>query len=684
MSKFNKRFAEYWEQQHKKRLYGDLITHIQQHTIYRLVGNESDYHLSYVNLDHFSVKDVFFENTREPVLMFSAIIVCCVSYEYSGSGFYDEQGYYHSGPAWSQKCVANSVWLKMIFVGSLYEGYHMHLEAVEDYSEVAYIVEKRRAGELVPFLSEEMLEHTAEEFLVKYCPQTLQDPMVVPVNGIINQMGLVVKTEKLPDNIFGQIYFSDVQVSFYDDDGFQNNRQVGQGTILLNTEFVNSRGQESVNFSFIHECVHWEKHRKYMYLLQLMDQSTSNYIECPNSLEEMRSLSWDFRRMEWQANNLAARILVPTSTAEKKFKQLLDEIKGEQPTWREAVVMEEAVKRLAKTYQVSNETAKYRVIQLGFEQAAGVLNYVDDGYAVPISFAKGSLEAGQTFIASDAVIERALKKTELSEAYEQQRIVHVQKMLVYNHSKYVVLNGDGHYELTDYALDHTDECCMVFETKRNSNWQRAYYSDDVVLNRDFMADEFKEVICDTRNKQNHAILENAAQGKVILEQLKEYMDIYKTLPSDFGGTLKKHRTRKGDEIKELIKKNESEYNKLTQEKLAERSILSPGSVGNYERSEKENVEFGTVLSLCVSLNLHPLFMIDLIKKAGYNLFNGSLVNAFYSYLVFYHHMESVEDWNLKLTQAGLSQLLPKNSMEALKRLEELLEEQEKWEQANKK
>ena len=77
-------------------------------------------------------------------------------------------------------------------------------------------------------------------------------------------------------------------------------------------------------------------------------------------------------------------------------------------------------------------------------------------------------------------------------------------------------------------------------------------------------------------------------------------------------------------------------------------------------------------------------MIDLIQKAGYNLFNGSLLNAFYSYLIFYHHMESAQDWNLKLNQAGLTQLLPKKRREAQEKLAEMLKEQEKWERENKK
>lgn len=513
----------------------------------------------------------------------------------------------------------------------------------------------------------------------------LKYAMPLPVPEVFQRMGLNAGVADLPKNTLGQLCFAPRTVGIYTIEAQDFvEQEVPRGTILVRAEKDGPNYLERIYFSIIHECVHWERHRKFIDLCLLMEQDTTDILECPTTLTDSQRLSSDNLRMEWQANNLAARILVPTITAEKKFKQLLNEIKRKQPTWRDAVVMEEAIKRLAELYRVSNETAKYRVLQLGYEQAAGVLNYVDGSYTVPISFADGSLKAGQSFFAPDSIVEREIQKTELAEALEHQLIVHAQKMLVCNQSKYVVLGDDGYYELTDYALEHADECCMVFETKRNSKRQSAYYSDAAVLNRDFMADDFKEVMCDTRNKQNHDILKNADQGQEIKEQLEEYLKIYKTLPSDFGGTLKAHRNRKWNEIKELIKEPDSDYNNLTQEHLAERSMVSQGAIESYEGGDAENIKLGTVLSICASLRLHPLFMIDLIQKAGYNLFNGSLANAFYLYLIFYHHKESVEDWNLKLRRAGLSQLLPKRSDEVCEKLEEMLAELEKWEEENKK
>lgn len=578
-------------------------------------------------------------------------------------------------------------WLKLAFTGRMDPtmGLCSSQYRMTVYSQDVYLQEKKIAPAIIPYLNEYELDTIAQNFLCQYAPTMLEYAMPLPVFEVIQHMGLDAGAADLPENTLGQLCFASRTVGIYSSEAQDYiEQEVPRGTILVRVEEEGPYNLERIYFSIIHECVHWERHRKFIDLCLLMDQDTTKILECPTTLTDSRRLSSDNLRMEWQANNLAARILVPTITAEKIFRNLLEEKQRKQPTWRNAVVMEEAIKRLAEIYQVSNETAKYRVIQLGYEQAAGVLNYVDGSYTVPISFANGSLKAGQSFFAPDAVIEHELKKPELSEAYEQQRIVHVNKMLVCNHSKYVVLSDDGYYELTDYALEHADECCMVFETKRNNKRQSAYYSDAAVLNRDFMADDFKEVMCDTRDKQNHYILKNADQGQAIKEQLEEYLAFYKTLPSDFGGTLKAHRNRKWNEIKELIKEPNSDYNNLTQEHLAERSMVSQGAIESYEGGDAENIKLGTVLSICATLRLHPLFTIDLVEKAGYNLFNGSLANAFYLYLIFYHHMESVEDWNLKLRRAGLSQLLPKRSDEAREKLEEMLAELEKWERKNKK
>lgn len=54
--------------------------------------------------------------------------------------------------------------------------------------------------------------------------------------------------------------------------------------------------------------------------------------------------------------------------------------------------MQLAISEFADFFKVSTMAAKIRAIELGFDQAAGVFNYVDGQYYPPFSFAKGSLK----------------------------------------------------------------------------------------------------------------------------------------------------------------------------------------------------------------------------------------------------------------------------------------------------
>jgi hypothetical protein len=54
--------------------------------------------------------------------------------------------------------------------------------------------------------------------------------------------------------------------------------------------------------------------------------------------------------------------------------------------------MELAISEFADFFKVSTTAAKIRAVELGFEQAAGVFNFVDGKNYPPFSFKKGSLK----------------------------------------------------------------------------------------------------------------------------------------------------------------------------------------------------------------------------------------------------------------------------------------------------
>lgn len=63
------------------------------------------------------------------------------------------------------------------------------------------------------------------------------------------------------------------------------------------------------------------------------------------------------------------------------------------------------------------------------------------------------------------------------------------------------------------------------------------------------------------------------------------------------------------------------------------------------------------MALCIGLNLHPTFAFDLIKKAGYDITSRNTEeNITYCYLIYNHHMESIDKWNMVLENFGMKRL----------------------------
>ena len=100
--------------------------------------------------------------------------------------------------------------------------------------------------------------------------------------------------------------------------------------------------------------------------------------------------------------------------------------------------MELAISEFADFFKVSTTAAKIRAVELGFEQAAGVFNFVDGKNYPPFSFKKGSLKKGQTFaIDRNNVIIQSLLNPDLSEDIAARRFIHAGGLLVINDPQYV-------------------------------------------------------------------------------------------------------------------------------------------------------------------------------------------------------------------------------------------------------
>lgn len=128
-------------------------------------------------------------------------------------------------------------WFRISCSAELEDGIqHFRASNVEVYSKY-----KQRNGDnlseyLVPIISKGQLDDVAAAFLEKYYPDALTAPMAVPPYVVAERMGLEVKEVHITKNcsVFGQVYFSDCEVQYYDTDTSQyQTLQVERGTILV-------------------------------------------------------------------------------------------------------------------------------------------------------------------------------------------------------------------------------------------------------------------------------------------------------------------------------------------------------------------------------------------------------------------------------------------------------------------
>ncbi|MGE5417505.1 MAG: hypothetical protein ACM3UZ_12280 [Acidobacteriota bacterium] len=485
---------------------------------------------------------------------------------------------------------------------------------------------------LVPIIYKDQLDDVAETFLAKYYPEALTAPMAVPPYVVAERMGLEVKEVHITKNcsVFGQVYFSDCEVPYYDIDARQYRPlQVKRGTILVDPKVYFMRTVGSMNNTIIHECVHWGLHKKFFELEKLYNQE-ARVISCQvqegSRPEKSRSpLDW----MEWQANSLAPRIMMPAKQTRQKIEELIEKNKRALQTDNMASVMESVVFELSDFFNVSRQAAKIRMIDLDYPEAIGVLTYIDDRYISSYSFALESLKRSQTFTigTQDALFEYATNPA-FRELVNSGKYIYVDAHFCINDSKYVREGVNGYAELTDYARQHIDECCLVFDIKfsKNDIYGTKHYTE-CVLFRNIVSDTIIEAkYSDTgKNQQTES---RAAELAKINDEAKQTTNIMRSLPATLSGTFVAHMDRL----------------KITVEELEEKSLINTKTIQRIRNDERYQPKLTTVVALCIGLQLSPILSNDMITKAGMS-FRVTEEHIIYQMLLHSYYRNSIYECN---------------------------------------
>lgn len=437
---------------------------------------------------------------------------------------------------------------------------------------------------LIPYIKKEQMDDVATCILQKVYPEALNGE-AVDAFVFANRLKLdVLEVNFTNPNIIGKIYFAECRV--------KNKRgeiySIPANTIKISKTSKLFGYEGSKNFTIMHECVHFLLHRK-AFELECYFNKNANSLECRSNgtggtVAKETPVDW----MEWQANNIASRLLIPKIPFINKVDKMLEQYKITHDKNDCLDYYENLIYTLANFYGVSVETIKIRLIELGYDFPLGCFINIDNKKVRPHAFNAGTLKSDETFSISHidaarySIIEKYIEKNTDIDYF-----IYVESHLCVNHPKYISKDVNGMPILTEYARRHMDECCIKFkiEIPKTITHYEPDYSTFKILNRRKSNSPAEIVIKGYRQHSKGIISKNP---DILLEALEKEKKLYLKMtpvPSDCFKEIKKYS---GYSINDLLD-----------------STLSRGTIDNYLYGDQCVYSFYHVVKFLLFTNCPP-------------------------------------------------------------------------------
>ncbi|MCD8291573.1 MAG: helix-turn-helix transcriptional regulator, partial [Prevotella sp.] len=487
---------------------------------------------------------------------------------------------------------------------------------------------------LVPIIHKENLEKEAEAFLRKYYKEALLEPMWLDPSELARRMHLTVLRHRISEDmsVFGQIYFCETDAELYDDkEETEIKEHVLPGTIVVDPSVAFQRNLGAFNNTIVHECVHWDLHKKAFALEQLFNEEASQ-IKCKVIGGIEGPDNDDTKWMEWQANALAPRIQMPLGMFKRQAAATIRKYRDKLGVFELCELMPMVIDDLAAFYMVSRTSAKLRMIDAGYEEAAGSFIYIDGHYVRPHAYKKGAIKPNQTYSipAQDAAIQ-TLTNPKLKDA---SNYLFIDSHFVLNHPRYVYQDENGETRMTDYARYHVDECCLSFELSIRGKMEERYHRE-CFLNRDQGSPIDFDIIYTGENGE----LDNERRKKLIHDTVLEEANVLDSLSNNYTQAWK-----------QLLK-----WRGISQAELSRRTGITEKTIGNIINGETTGT-LNNVILMCLGANLPWAMSEYILQRSGHQFRLSNDDHILYRFVLMYMYPKGIPEIQTFLQEQGAAPL----------------------------
>ena len=501
-------------------------------------------------------------------------------------------------------------------------------------------------GDLVPIISKQDYERVAKDILDAYYPEYLKNDDPIDIEKIVKRMGYSLCCRSISDkqNIFGQTYFDECEVSLYNSTEDKNEVViVPANTIMIDKEANNAFSYGCINITIAHECIHAFLHKRAFKFARLYNPGLKGVISCTSKGNIHNLCNGDNSKfIEIQANAIAPVLLLPKAKILREYESL-ERIYSSFTSDR-LQRLELIIRDLASKFNVTLYAVKKRLFDLGYEDALGVLNYVD-GTRIPIrpfSFKKGSLLHNETYVISFVDFLKMMQEnsSSLFTALIQKQYVFVENHICINDSKFIKYNEHGRQILTEYARYHIDECCIKFKCS-----SKKLINDGDALMYCYLS---REVNTDLGLDISVANSPNITD-KHVSSNLKDFVDDMTAMRSKIRGLSF------GKAVKTIMEYKHIQLNEIT-ELVSDKDSLHVRQVQRYLNDEVKQINPRIIVAIILTLKVSPIIASELINVSGVNLKPNDPEDNLLLSLLFIGNGKKFEEINQMLLDAGYESL----------------------------